>query len=181
MDNKNTSQQNERRITPSTDLDLQLLVTNPVWGKSTELTQKVKKDLKKIEKRHVKKGDIIIRDGSMFEATADSIQEDERNLWEELQAIYTRDLRLGNLSKWDGQVEKVKYYIDLAGDFLQEGFREPFFKSIKNAITELEISQSTAGFLRNRQATFTHEAINKDLGAPKRNLLGMAKSGDKRI
>lgn len=166
----------DRRISPSSELDLQLLVTNPVWGKPAEITRKVKSDLNKLEKKKVRAGDLIYKDGQLFKVTEDSDLQDERNLWEELSAVYTRDIRLGNLSRLSGEDAAVRYYLDLAGDFLQEGFKEPFFKCMKMAITIIETSQSVGGFLRNRQSTFTHEAINKDLSPPKRNLLGMAKT-----
>jgi hypothetical protein len=167
--------QNDRRISPNSDIDLQLLVTNPVWGRKLELNEKVRQDLKKLYRRQVKPGDLIIKEGQIFEVESAGEMDDEANLWEQLNAIYTRDIRLGNLGKWSGEIDLVKYYLDLAGDFLQEGFMEPFSKALKLAITQIEVSQSAGGFLRNRMGTFTHESVNKDLGPPKRNLIGMQK------
>lgn len=163
-----------RRLSPSSDLDLQLLVTNPVWGKGLEIQGNIKDSLTKVSITKLKKGDIIIREGKPYELTSDFNEETDRNLWDELQAIYTRDLRLGFLASWNGETEQVKYYVDLAGDLLQEGFKEPFMKCLKRSVTILEVSQSKGGFLRNRQATFTHESISKE-DIPKRNLLGMKK------
>lgn len=169
---------NNLRLSPASDLDLQLLVTNPVWGKGLEIQGEIKDTLTKTSKRFLKKGDVILREGKAFVVQEDYSEDVDRNLWDELQAIYTRDLRLGFLSTWNGEAEQVKYYINLSGDLLQEGFKEPFFKCLKESITILEVSQSKGGFLRNRQATFTHESINKGDEVPKRNLLGMRKQGN---
>lgn len=86
--------------------------------------------------------------------------------------FYTRDMRLANLSTWNGELQYCQYYLDLAGDLLQANMKEPFIITLSRVATILELSQSKGGFLRRKMNTFTQEHISNQLEPPKKNLFG---------
>ena len=134
-------QQQQFRQIPINPLDLQMQLTDPVWGKDVPI--ELKEKLTKIFKYIDDKGKEI------------EIQE---KLWETL-AFYTRDVRLGNLNPLTGELEICQEYINMAGDCLRGNFVHSFILFLSRAITILELSQSKAGFLRRRQGTYTKEEI----------------------
>lgn len=146
----------EIRIMPQTELDLNLMMTDPVWGKS-EVSEELRNKLKKQFLYLDKEGNQRIL---------------EEGLWD-LLGFYTRDMRLGNLSKWDGELEFVAYHLDLAHDFLQEKMIQPFLIALSRAATRLELSQSVGGFLRRRMHTFSQEHFSGELEPPKKSIFGM--------
>lgn len=150
------------RISPQSELDLQMLLTDPQWGQKLGVPAELRAKLQKII-AHVqteKEGVVAITD----------------NFWEML-GYYTRDVRLGNLSQFYGEVYYVQYYLDLAGDCLRYGYLKSFLKSLSLAITLLETSQSRAGFLRKRQGTITQEKHSTESFEPKKQSLFGKKSG----
>lgn len=146
-----------RRSTPTNDLDLNLMLTDSVWGKP-EVSPELKTRLNKIFKGQNETGEAV-----------DVIE----SLWG-LLGFYTRDLRLANLSPWNGEFNYCQYYLDLANDMLQAGEIEPFIICLSRVATILELSQSKGGFLRRRQNTFTHETKGDEEPA-KKSLMGMGK------
>jgi hypothetical protein len=146
------------RTTPQTELDLQMMLTDPKWGidASPELKQKLTKILGYVQTQENK------------------LEAIEEELWG-LLSMYTRDIRLGNLSQFYGEVEYVQYYLDLAGDCLREGYTGAFMKSLSMAITVLEVSQSRGGFLRKRQNTVTQEQYKEEKEPQKQSLWGKKK------
>jgi hypothetical protein len=100
----------------------------------------------------------------------------KESLWG-LLGFYTRDMRLANLSTFNGEVEYCQYFTDLAGDFLQTNMVEPFIICLQRVATILELSQSKSGFLRRKMNTFTQESIRKgfDDEPPKKQLFGVKK------
>lgn len=100
-----------------------------------------------------------------------NLQNNLSDVWD-LLAIYTRDIRLGNLSSWDGELVYCRYFLDLASDFLQCGFKKAPIGSLTKSITIIETSQSKGGFLRRRINTFTQENISKEEEPPKKSLFG---------
>jgi hypothetical protein len=107
-------------------------------------------------------------------ATGKEVQElvvSNESLWS-LLAYYRSDLRFGNLDRFSGEVFYCQYYLDLAGDYLQASFIEPFLICLSRVITVLELSQSRAGFLRRRMNTLSQEHITLEQEPKKANLFG---------
>jgi len=148
------SNDNMRRQVPQSDLDFNLMTTDPVWGShqlSPELQKMLSKTIEGIDK-----------DGKP--------KYSEQKLWSMLN-YFTRDVRLGNLSKWD-ELPYVEHYINLAGDFLQSGMIKPFLIALSRAATKIELSQSKGGFLRRRLSTFTKEEFKTELEPSKKTIFG---------
>lgn len=146
------------RVLPQSELDLALMTTDAVWGK-TEVNQEL---MERLNKYYLAKDE----EGK----TGYTI----KSLWS-LLGYYTRDMRLANLNPWMGEVAYAQYYLDLAGDFLQAEMVEPFIIALSRVATILELSQSKGGFLRRRMGTFTQEALHGDIEPPKKNLFGAGK------
>ncbi len=137
---------------PETNLELSMLYTNPVWGSDQETNNAFRDKL--TTKLYFKNGET----GEVKTVT-------KEKLWEQLQ-FFTRDLRLGNLSS--AEIVFCNYYLNLASDFLKEGYLDAFIVALSRVASKTELSQSRGGFLRKRLNTFTKE--NKDsFDAPKRN------------
>lgn len=159
-----TPQKSSRRVVPLNDLDMSYLTTNSVWGKG-EVGDELRNKLSKLEFVKDEHGEILRdKEGNPMAVYKDS-------LWG-LLAFYTRDMRLANLSQWNGEVEYCQYHIDLAGDLLQSDMYGAFLVALARAATILELSQSKGGFLRRKQNTFTSEHITKDEGPQKKSLFG---------
>lgn len=157
--------QPSRRTVPLNDLDMSYMTTNSVWGQS-EVSEDLRKKLSKLEFVKDEHGDIIKdENGNPVAVYKDS-------LWG-LLAFYTRDMRLANLSTFNGEVAYCQYHIDLASDLLQSDMIGAFLIALSRAATILELSQSKGGFLRNKQNTFTQENVSRDEGNQKKSLFGM--------
>lgn len=151
MDNE---ERMDRRTVPQSDLDFNMMTTDPLWG-----SNQVNKELQQ-----------------MLSETIAGINEQgelrysQKKLWSMLN-YYTRDVRLGNLSKWD-ELPYVRYYLNLAGDFLQSDMVRPFLISLSRAATAIELSQSKNGFLRRRMGTLTKENYLTENEPPKKSIFG---------
>lgn len=154
-------QQPQKRVLPQNDLDLALMTTDSVWGKA-EVPPELVHRLNKYFLQENKEGEKVV--------TAES-------LWG-LLGFYTRDMRLANLSAWNGELQYCQYYLDLAGDLLQANMIEPFVISLSRVATILELSQSKGGFLRRKMNTFTQEHIQNPLEPQKKSLFGTNKKQD---
>jgi len=152
------AQPTQKRIMPISELDLSLMTINSQWGQH-EVSPALRSKLNKVIETKNQDG------SSNF-----NIEE----LWDML-SFYTRDLRLANLSSWDGELNYCRYYLDLAHDLLLAEMIEPFLICISRVATVIETSQSKGGFLRRRINTFTQESINKDEEPPKKSLFGIGK------
>lgn len=148
----------DMRTLPASDLDLNLMLTDSVWGKS-----EVSSDLKDRVSRYYTQTD---EEGNKIVT--------KESLWG-LLSFYTRDVRLGNLSKMDNELQACRTYLNLAGDFLQNNCLEPFLICLSRAATILETSQSKGGFLRKTMNTLRQENIRQELDPPKKGLLGGSK------
>jgi hypothetical protein len=135
------------------------MLTNSVWGRE-EISEELKE---KLSKYYVQKDD----DGNEFVSKS--------SLWGEL-AFYTRDIRLGNLSSWDGELRVCRFWLDIAGDFLRFNMIEPFLISLSRAATIIETSQSKGGFVRKMGNTIRREDFHQEIPQPKKGLMG---GGDK--
>lgn len=154
-----------RRVVPLNDLDMSYMTTNSVWGQS-EVSEDLRNKLSKLEFVKDAKGNVITDDEGNPMAVY------KESLWG-LLAFYTRDMRLANLSTWNGEVEYCQYHIDLAGDLLQSDMVGSFLIALARAATILELSQSKGGFLRGKQNTFTQENVSREEGPQKKSLFGM--------
>lgn len=145
----------DNRSLPASDLDLNLMLTNSVWGRkevSSELIERLNKNY--VEKDD--KGALVVTRSS---------------LWG-LLGFFTRDMRLGNLSSFDNELQTCRYHIELANDLLNVEMTEPFLVSLSRAATILETSQSKAGFLRRMMNTLRQEHIQQQLEPVKKGFFG---------
>lgn len=154
----------QRRVTPQSELDLNLMLTDSVWGKP-EVSNGLKAKLSKVFAQQDENGELTVDEKGNPKITIES-------LWD-LLGFYTRDMRLANLSLWNGEVQYCQYYLDLANDFLQAGMIEPFLICLSRVATMLELSQSKGGFLRRNMNTLRTESVSGDLTPPKKKLFGV--------
>jgi len=178
---EDNNQQQERKTILRSELDLQLYFTDSHWGKSDinqELKDKLSKQYGYWQKKLDMEGNVILD-----QATGKEVQElavTEESLWS-LLAYYRSDLRFGNLDRFGGEVFYCQYYLDLAGDYLQAGYTEPFIICLSRVVTLLELSQSRGGFLRRRMNTLSQEHITLDNEPKKANLFGKSGKKDNQI
>lgn len=152
MTEEDKNNQSSLRVVPRSTLDFSLMTTESVWGRAQvpiELKNKLQKYYLEIGKK---------------EPTKES-------LWG-LLGFYTRDVRLGNLSKWD-ELPYCRYLLDLAGDLLQADMIEAFLIALSRVATVLELSQSKGGFLRREMNTFRQaQKFTEEKEPPKKSLFG---------
>jgi len=153
--NDNEPQQQTRTV-PANDLDLQFQVTEPTWQQLSPNLQ---------NKLSVSKGFIEVKDKD-----GKPIQAEVKEYLSGILAIYTRDMRLGNLS--GQEFEYVSYFVDLAVDLLEEGYPNACVVSLNKALSKLEISSSKSGFLRKLFRTTRNENAISSLEPPKKNPFG---------
>lgn len=144
------------RVLPSSDLDLNLMLTDSVWGRD-----EVPTDLK--EKLSVYSNGGQDAEGQTIVTKS--------SLWGVL-GFLTRDMRLGNLSEWNNEIQTCRYHIDLANDLLDADMTEPFIIALERAANILETSQSKGGFLRKQMNTLRQEHMTQNLEPPKKSLFG---------
>jgi hypothetical protein len=152
---------------PTSDLDLNLMITNNQWG-SKEVSEELKDTLSKYYEVPVDTGMKDENGKAIIE-----MQKFKESMWGILD-FYTRDIRLGNLSVWDGELKDTRWNLDLAGHFIQLEIplTQPFLVSLRKAITIIETSQSKGGFLRTKMNTLRHESLNQNIEAPKKSFFG---------
>ena len=155
----NETQQPQQRTVPTSELDLQMIVTDPQWGK--QIPDELREKLKAL----IDTGKTETKDGVTYRIV------NEDDLWG-LMSFYTRDIRLSNLNSLNGELEYVVYYLNLASDCLRHGLMRAFIKSLSLAVSRMEVSQAKNGFLRKRQGTITSESIETK-ESPKKGIFGM--------
>lgn len=154
------------KIMPGSDLDLQMLLTDPVHG-DPGINPEFKERLSKLNKKVLPKGfKFKAEDGQEYVLTRDRVIYEKQDLWA-LHSYYTRDVRLGNLN--DREMVYCTHYFGVAGDCLKEGLVESFLVALSRAVDVLELSQSRGGFLRRRHGTFTKEEFSTHSEPPKRS------------
>lgn len=156
----------EQRSLPTNELDLNLMLTNSVWGRP-EVSNDLKKRLMKFHVNRSDEGAVI------FDAKGEPVV-DMTNLWG-LLGFYTRDMRLANLTEWNYELQTCRYMIDLANDYLSSEMIEPFIIALSRAVNIMETSQSKGGFLRKQMNTLTQKNISQNLEAPKKGFFGGGK------
>lgn len=155
--------QQQKRTLPHSELDLNLMLTDSVWGKS-EVSSLLQERLNKYFTMRDQDGvQIFTEDGKPIVT--------KESLWG-LLGFYTRDMRLGNLSRLDNELQTCRYYINLANDFLNVDMIEPFLIALSRAATILETSQSKGGFLRRITNTLRQEHVKQELEPPKKGWMG---------
>lgn len=160
---------NWRPTRPVNEIDLNAQVINSLWG-NPEIAPGLKERLK----NEVEIGRDTITDDQGNQQQRVFVKRED--LWS-LLGFYTRDMRLANLDdRFSNELSYCQYHIDLANDFLKEGFIEPFLITLSRVATVLETSQSKRGFLRRQLNTFTSESKVQNLEPPKRNLFGVKKT-----
>lgn len=155
--------ENDARQMPTSELDMTMMTTNSVWGRS-DVPQELKNRLAK---------NFAVRDengAQMYNERGEPIVTID-SLWGIL-GHYTRDMRLANLDNWGNELILCRYMIDLATDYLTENMVEPFITALSRAVTILETSQSKGGFLRKQMNTLTHKNISQNLEPPKKGVFG---------
>lgn len=173
MSDDNDDKQRLRDV-PASELDLQLMLTNTKYGEAG-----VSEELKRV----LGNTEITTIDGREYIRVG--------SLWG-LLGYYTRDLRLGNISQYGGEVNYCQEYIDFAGDALRGvsvttkdrrrkniSFVNAFMCAFSRAITLIEISQSRGGFLRKRLSTLTSENIQSNLEPAKKGLFNKGGEGER--
>jgi hypothetical protein len=143
------------RTLPQSDLDLQLRLTDSVWGQMD-----VPPELR----------DRLMRLTTSYDVDGTPVVNKE-SLWG-LLGMYTRDIRLGNLSSWDNEMFVCRYYLDLSADLLNAGQLNSFIVALSRAATIIETSQSKGGFLRRLINTFRREEVHQQLEPPKKGFFG---------
>lgn len=156
----------EQRSLPTNELDLSLMLTNGVWGRA-EVSGELKERLMKYYSSRDEAGNILTDEHGRVKVT-------KASLWG-LLGFYTRDMRLANLSIWDGEMRTCRYMIDLANDYLASDMIEPFMISLSRAVNIMETSQSKNGFLRRQMNTLTQKHISQNLEPPKKGFFGGGK------
>lgn len=167
----------QKRQIPQNDLDLNLMTINTEWGSTNiplELQEKLSENLYEFVKDS--DGNLIKNENNMPAILVIDGKPviNKKALWQ-LLGFYTRDIRLGNLSK--KELDYCQYYLDLANDDLRCDFTKAFLISLSRAVTILELSQSKKGFLRKVMQTVFEHKTNVSNDSKKRNLFGLNKSG----
>lgn len=153
----------EERMLPTSELDLNLMLTNTEWGRRT-LSDELRQKLNLYAVARDEKGEPIRNEKG-------ELQFIESSLWDLLQ-FYNRDIRLANLSEWNGELKTCRYMLDLAGDYLQENMNQPFVICLSRAVSIMETSQSKNGFLRRQTNTLTQVHKSQSLDPPKKGFFG---------
>lgn len=148
----------DNRTMPTSDLDLNIMLTDSMWGRK-EVSQELKDKLQKYYSEKKEDGTVEISKSS---------------LWG-LLGFFTRDMRLGNLSSFDNELQTCRYHIDLANDLLNVDMTEPFLIALSRSASILETSQSKGGFLRRMMNTLRQEHINQNMEPPKKGFFGGGK------
>jgi hypothetical protein len=121
---------------PDSNLDFAWQTVNPVWGRSTVPPE--------LQERLTKKGKVFIDvDGNEFEPSREG-------MWS-LLSFYTRDLRLGFLTRQE--VYWAQEYCEIANDCIRQELPESFFLALGKVVALVEVSQSRDGNLRRMNRT----------------------------
>lgn len=161
-----------KRQVPVNDLDFNYMVTDTKWGKP-DVSNTFQAYLSEERKVLIPAGVKYLDPSTNEEKVSDGsvIAYETNYLWDRLQFL-TQDVRLGNLNPLLGEDKYCQYYLNLAGDLLQEGMKKSFVVALSRAGTVLEVSQSKGGFFRKNLVTFRHKQTTQAIEPPKKNLFG---------
>lgn len=158
--------QQQTRISPRSDLDFNLMITETLWGSSF-----VSLELQHHLTKHFQVTD---EDGKPLKDEQGRPVIGKEALWG-MMSYYTRDLRLSNLSYKSNEIQYCMHYLDLAGDFLKEGMIKAFLICLSRVATITELAQSKGGFLRRQMNTLRTENVDEILEPNKKSLFGGGK------
>lgn len=150
-----------QRRSPNSDLDLNLMLTDPVAGRDD-----ISKELK--EKLTKRTAHIDINGEPVLDPITGQPAVTVAQLWNNL--LYTRDMRLGNLSTDD--TDYCEWWLQRAQDCMQNGLHRSALYAFSQAQTIVELSQSKKGFLRKQPNTLRTESVVGDLEPTKKSLIG---------
>ena len=176
------------RIVPTDSLDANFMTIEPTWGSEASAQFKsVLSNNKNYKKFFIvnKAGEflcdennkpiIIGDDYILVDEKFKPIKETEKDPWG-LLGYYKRDVRLGNISRWNGELDYTRHWLVLAGDLLDAGFQGAFINALNRAVATIETSQAVGGFLRRRGNTVTSENFYEGLNEKqKKGLFGQTK------
>lgn len=153
---------------PYDGLDNDWLQTEPAYGK--EAPEQLYDKLKRLKAGAVP---LYNPDGTpqLDDQGRQKYAVEMEHLWDEL-GFYTRDLRLGNLSKMGGDTSYCEHYLNLAGDCLNLGCVSAFTTAYRRVATKLEISQSRGGFFRKNRNTVRSVRTNKETQGENKKIFG---------
>lgn len=155
-----------RKAPPENNLDYNLQMVEPDWSKS-EIGPELRKALTVNKSYRLIKG----ADGKV------TVIPEQELLWSRLNAIFTKDNRLSNLTPF--QERYVTYFLDLAYSFMElEGQQESAIKCVSKLASVSEPAQSRQGFLRKRGGTITTENVNKSDAPPRKGLFQQRPGGE---
>jgi hypothetical protein len=156
----------QKRVIPQNDLDFNMQLTNPAWGKS-ELTAKAQDSLSKT---------FYLIDATTGQVALDEegnpIVHHEDDYWARL-GFLTRDWRLSNLNTKD--YERLRWWADFATATNQYGYKRSTAYCISQIAPTLELSQSKGGFLREILNTLIQRNTNISEEPNKKSLFGVGK------
>lgn len=164
----------QKRILPRSELEFNLMMTDTVWGTSQinpELKERLSKEYGYYDYKRDAAGNLLLDEEGRPQR---ALYIKEEGLWSML-GFYTRDMRLGNLGVWNGELANATYYLNLANDFLHSKMVEPFLICLSRVATILELSQSKGGFFRRRVNTLTQEHFSTEMEPKKKTLFGKTK------
>ncbi|MBW2994262.1 hypothetical protein KY315_02475 [Candidatus Woesearchaeota archaeon] len=144
--------QKDPKEVPANELDFNYQLIEPTWQ---NLSPHLRKKLVK------RKGDKII-------ISIDEKGNQHRTkmeIYEELAgilALYTKDIRLGNLSTMNGEYDYVVYYLELAPRLLMKGYVRSCITSLNKALSHLETSNSKSAKLRELMQTIIHKTSGSE-------------------
>ena len=149
----------KKRIIPASNLDLTMQSLEPKW-------QDLNPELKLLLQEYVN----TVKDVDYYKT------------YEGILQMYTRDARLGNLSKTNNEFSRVTRCFELAGELLMmkadiNMSALPFLICLNKGVSILELSSSKGGFARIQMNTIREENISEMVEAPKRGLF-MPKQND---
>jgi hypothetical protein len=154
-------EQYQQRI-PVSELDLSMSLTNTSWG-SDDVSPELKDVL---SKEYI----IKVKD----EKGVEHEYIEKSSLWG-LLTFYTRDIRLGNLGEWNGELAACRFHLKVAGFYLMSNMIDPFLVRLSKAIAIIETSQSKNGFLRKQMNTLRNEHYQEMIEPKRKAFFGGAK------
>jgi len=138
---------------PQSSMELELALTEPVWGKEVPAGLK----------------SALTEQGEVFKGEDGKIYVRKKALWD-LLGMYTRDLRLGNLTRKD--IHYCKQFLDFAQECLMHNYTKTFFSCMAEVISLIELSQSHKGFLRIKGRTIRKESYEESSADEKSSWFG---------
>lgn len=168
-ENEIIRQMQSNKVRPQSDLDYNLMLTNPVVG-TEYVNQHIKTSLEEVDYVRDEEGKIVVQDVVDKDGNVHQVPIQFRKSDWELLGLFTRDFRLGFLEKTD--LELCEFNLTLSYDLAQMGMKKSVATAYSRAIARNELSQSKNGFLRKRPNTLRTEHVSGELDPQRRTLFG---------